>query len=276
MLADASHGSLRRAIVAAAVGVVLATAACAPRVRLELPTGAGTPLTDLATAERAARTSCRTHPAITADLRLSGRIDGERVRGTLQLGVTREAVRLEGLAPFGAPVFVLAAQPGSAVLLLPRETAVARGTSALELLDAVVGVALTPQDLLAMVSGCGVAEWSVSGGATFSGGWTRLDLDQARTLWLRTAADGTPLLVAAHDGRWRIEYTRTSADWPTAIRLRAAGSGGESSRTDAILALDAPEAMARLPEGALEVEIPDGAREVALADLRKSRELRER
>jgi hypothetical protein len=34
--------------------------------------------------------------------------------------------------------------------------------------------------------------------------------------------------------------------------------------------------MDALPEGALELEIPSGAREVALADLRKSRELRER
>ena len=176
---------IRRAIVASSAAVLLATAACAPKVNLALPAGAGTPLADLAVAEQAARASCRMHPAITAELRLSGRIDGERVRGTLQVGVTRDAMRLEGLAPFGAPVFVLAAQPGGAVLLLPRETAVARGDSALELLDAAVGVALTPQDLLAIVSGCGVADWNVSGGATFSGGWTRLDLDQARALWLR-------------------------------------------------------------------------------------------
>jgi hypothetical protein len=266
----------QRAIVAISAAVLLATAACAPKVNLALPAGAGTPLADLAVAEQAARASCRTHPAITADLRLSGRIDGERVRGTLQVGVTREAMRLEGLAPFGAPVFVLAARPEGAVLLLPRETAVARGDSALELLDAAVGVALTPQDLLAIVSGCGVADWNVSGGATFSGGWTRLDLDQARALWLRSGADGTLLLVAAQDSRWRIEYTRTSAGWPTAIRLRPSGSDATASRTDAVLALEAPEAMAALPEGALDVDVPAGARELTVADLRRSRTLTER
>jgi hypothetical protein len=251
-------------------------AACAPKVNLSLPAGAGTPVADLAVVEQAARASCRLHQAITADLRLSGRIDGERVRGTLQVGVERESMRLEGLAPFGAPVFVLAARPGSAVLLLPRETAVARGTSALELLDAVVGVALTPQDLLAIVSGCGVADWKVSGGATFSGGWTRLDLDQARGLWLRSGADGTLLLVAAQDSRWRIEYTRTSAAWPTAIRLRPSGSDGTASRTDAVLALEAPESMAALPDGALDIDVPAGARELTVADLRRSRSLTER
>ena len=128
MRVDARPSAIRRAIVASSAVVLLATAACAPKVRLDLPAGTGTPLADVAAAEQAARASCRTHPAVTADLRLSGRIDGERVRGTLQVGVTREAMRLEGLAPFGAPVFVLAARPGQAVLLLPRETAVARGT----------------------------------------------------------------------------------------------------------------------------------------------------
>ncbi len=252
-------------------------AGCAPKVRLDLPPGAGTPMADTTVAERAARASCQAHPAVTADLRLSGRIDGERVRGTLQVGVTADAMRLEGLAPFGAPVFVLAAQPGQAVLLLPRETAVARGPSARELLDAVVGVPLSPEDLLAMVSGCGVADWKVTGGATFGDTWTRLDLDRGRALWLRAGAGGAALLLAAEDARWRIEYTRAAAGWPTAIRLRpSARAGGGAAATDAVFALDSPEALAALPDGALHVEVPTGARALSLADLRRSRGLAER
>lgn len=250
---------------------------CAPKVRLDLPAGAGTPLTDVAAAEQAARTSwCQLHVAVTADLRLSGRIDGERVRGTLQVGVTRDAMRLEGLAPFGAPVFVLAARPGQAVLVLPRDTAVARGTSASELLDAVVGVALSPADLIAIVSGCGVADWKVIGGATFGTTWTRLDLDRGRAVWLRTDAGKAPLLVAARDDRWYIEYTRVSGGWPTAIRLRPAAGAAAGGGTDAVFALDAPEALAALPEGALDVDVPTGARELTLAELRRSRGLTER
>lgn len=252
-------------------------AACAPKVRLDLPPGAGTPIRDLSAAERDARASCQSHDAVTADLRLSGRIDGERVRGTLQVGVTRDAMRLEGLAPFGAPVFVLAAQPGDALLLLPRETAVARGTSATELLDAVVGVALSSSDLLAIVSGCGLADWKVTGGSTFGGTWTRLDLDQDRALWLRASGNGPPLLMAAEDDRWRIEYTRATAGWPTAIRLRRSRQTGEGvPQTDAVFAVDSPEALAGLPEGALRVEVPQGARQLSLADLRRSRGLAER
>jgi len=260
--------------LAAAIVVAALVAGCAPKGRLELPAGAGTPLGDVAAAERAARASCQAHAAVTADLRLSGRIDGDRVRGTLQVGVARDAMRLEGLAPFGAPVFVLAARPGQAVLVLPREPAVARGPSSLELLDAVVGVALTPADLLAMVSGCGLADWTVLGGATFGGAWTRLDLDRARVLWLRARPGGMPMLMAAADGRWQIEYTRTGAGWPTAIRLRGVGAATDR-QTDAVFAVDAPEGLGALPEGALDVDIPPGARELSLADLRASRGLRE-
>ena len=255
--------------------LVVTTAACAPKVHLDLPAGAGTPLADVTAAEQSARASCQSHDAVTADLRLSGRIDGERVRGTLQVGVARDAMRLEGLAPFGAPVFVLAARPGDAVLLLPRESAVARGTSAAELLDAAVGVALTPAELLAIVSGCGVADWTVTGGATYGGTWTRLDLDGNRVIWLRARPDGPPILVAAADRRWQIEYTRPGPTWPTAIRLRGLGRAG-AGRTDAVFALDAPEALAALPDGALDVVVPAGATAVALADLRARRGLTER
>jgi hypothetical protein len=229
---------------------------------------------DIATAERAARASCRAPAALTADLRLSGRIDGERVRGTLQVGATGEAMRLEGLAPFGAPVFVLSATPAGAVLLLPRESAVARGPSAADLLDAVIGVPLMPADMLAIVSGCGLAEWQVERGVSFGDAWTRLDLDQARRLWLHAAPGAPPVIVAAEDGRWRIEYTRDGAGWPTAIRLHAAAAG--AGATDVVFAVDAPEALDALPPGALEVQVPAGARVVPLADLKKNRELAER
>jgi hypothetical protein len=260
----------------AAALLVIATAACAPKVRVAVPTGAGTPLADVAGAEQAARASCRAPRALTADLRLSGRIDGERVRGTLQVGLTADSMRLEGLAPFGGPVFVLAAQPSRAVLLLPRETAVVRGTSAAEMLDAIVGVSLAPADLLAVVSGCGLADWKVTGGAAFADdAWTRLDLEGDRRLWLhRLDAAAPPVIVAAEDARWRIEYTRAASGWPAVIRLvqRAAGP----VRTDAAFAVDAPEAMDALPDGALDVDVPAGTRVVGVGDLKKRRELVER
>ncbi len=289
-VADSRAAAAVRIARAAGLAVVLAAAstACAPKVRLSLPAGEGTPISDIAPVEAAARASCRAPDALTADLRLSGRIDGERVRGTLQVGVARDAMRLEGLAPFGAPVFVIAARPSEAVLLLPRETAVARAPSASDLLDAVVGVPLSPADLLAIVSGCGLAAWEARGGARFGEDWARLDVDDGRRLWLRSGrtsgggrgeatgpgGSGVPVIVAAEDGRWRIEYVRDGAGWPTAIRLQ--GMGAEARRTDAVFAVDAPEALDALPSGALDVDVPAGARSISLQDLRTRRDLADR
>lgn len=258
-----------RGLIAASL---LAGAACAPKVGIVLPPGEGTPLTDITEASSAARASCDAPAALTADLRVSGRIDGERVRGTLQVGVSADSLRLEGLAPFGAPVFVVAARPGTAVLLLPREQAVARGASADALLDAVVGVALTPADLRAIVSGCGLADWTPVRGVTFGAEWTRLEDADGRRLWLQTTAGAAPRVVSAEDPRWRIDYTRSGPGWPTAIRLR----GRDDRGTDAVFAVDAPERLEQLPAEALTLDVPPGTREVTLADLRRSRGLRER
>lgn len=265
-----------RGAMALLLGGLALAAGCAPKVRLALPPGDGIPVADVQAVADQARSSCRAPAALTADLRLSGRIDGDRVRGTLQVGVARDAMRLEGLAPFGAPVFVLAAQPSGAVLLLPREDAVARAASAAELLEAVVGVALEPADLLAIVSGCGLADWQATGAAAYGEAWRRLDVGDHRRLWLRRdEAGGAGLVVvAAEDGRWRIEYTRTGTGWPDAIRLRAQEGG--AGRTDVVFAVDAPEAVDALPPGALAVDVPAATRSVSVGDLRRSRELRER
>lgn len=267
----------RRALVCLVLGAVALAAGCAPKVRLALPPGEGTPVADVQAVADQAKTSCRAPAALTADLRLSGRIDGDRVRGTLQVGVSRDAMRLEGLAPFGAPVFVLAAQPSGAVLLLPREAAVARAASAAELLDAVVGVELAPADLLAIVSGCGLADWQATGAAAYGETWRRLDVGDTRRLWLRrddTSAGGL-VVLAAEDDRWRIEYTRTGTGWPTAIRLQRTRDDGPG-RTDVVFAVDAPEAVDALPPGALTVDVPEATRSVSVSELRRSRELRER
>ena len=252
------------------------TSACAPRTAtLSLPAGAGTPIADVAAAQASWRAGCQRPDALTAEVRLSGRIDGERVRGTLQLGVSADSLRLEGLAPFGAPVFVLAVTPAEAILVLPRESAVARATSGGELLDAAVGVPFEPADLRALVAGCGLADGSVSAAESFPGGWTRLDVGAQRRIWLRAVSPGSaPAVLAASDGAWQIEYTRTGPAWPSAIRLRRVASTG--GRTDAVLALEAPEALAALPEAALTVTIPEQARVITVADLRASRGLTER
>ena len=64
---------------------------------------------------------------LTAELRLSGRAGDEKLRGTLHAGFAAPAsLRVEALAPFGQPFFILAGRDNRATLLLPREDRVLR------------------------------------------------------------------------------------------------------------------------------------------------------
>ena len=72
-------------------------------------------------------TACAT---MQAELGLSGRAAGQRMRGRVLAGLVPGALRLEGVAPFGAPVFILVADGTRGTLLLSRERRVVAGCRA--------------------------------------------------------------------------------------------------------------------------------------------------
>ena len=133
----ASPGGRRRLapfVLAAAVAT-----ACGAPSRVVLPDGPGTPLADPATLLEAATVTCRAVDTITAEAAMSGRVGGERVRGRLLLGADRRGrLRLEAVAPFGAPLLVLAASERGTTLVLPRDGRVLEGAALDDVLDALV------------------------------------------------------------------------------------------------------------------------------------------
>ena len=101
--------------------VTLALSACAARLP---PRPIGVPASDPAAivAFSHATAGCRGFRSLTGELSLSGRASGERIRGRVIAGLQAGgSLRLEGLAPFGPPVFILAGRAETATLLLPRE-----------------------------------------------------------------------------------------------------------------------------------------------------------
>jgi outer membrane lipoprotein-sorting protein len=131
-------------------------AACAPAIRVALPDPAR------ATADPAGyRTiaalagACATTTTMTANASVSGRAAGQRLRGTLQIGTARPGrVRIDAVAPFGAPIFTLAADGTTTTLVLPREQAFVRGASVAEVLDALIQVPLSADDLASVLLAC--------------------------------------------------------------------------------------------------------------------------
>jgi hypothetical protein len=204
---------------------------------------------------------------LTAELGLSGRAGGERLRGRLVAGFAEpDAMRVEAVSPFGAPVFVIASRAGTATLLLPRESAVLEGEAPGAVLEALTGMTLTPQDLRALVTGC-LSTAALAGGTAFDGGWATLRFADGSAMHLRKPGGRWTVRGGARAG-WRVEYLAWPGTFPSTVRLRSAD-------TDLRLELRQVEANVPLDDAAFTVTVPSGTRRIALADLRGTGMLKE-
>ena len=259
-----------------ATGLVLGVVAgCGPSRPLELPGGAGAPEPAAATRFDAATRDCRAVSTLSAEVALSGRLGGTRVRGRLLIGMTREgSLRLEGLAPFGAPVFVLVAREGEAVLLLPREGRVVQGATVAQLLDALAGFSLEARDLFTVVTGCAGAG-DVVAGETFPGGWLKVTLQDGQRVWLRAREGQPPRLMVVERPDLVAEYTPqagTATLLPAALSLRggARPDGPERTRLSLVLRFSQAETNAAIDARAFDVAVPGDLRPMTLDELRLS------
>ncbi len=205
--------------------------------------------------------------SFTAELGLAGNASGERLRGRVVAGFAEpDAMRLEGVAPFGAPVFVLVAAAGTSTLLLPRESSVLTGETPEAVLAALTGLSLAPRDLRALLTGC-VTDAPVAAGASFGDGWASLSFADATTLFLRRGRGDWVVRGANRDG-WHVEFPAWAGTFPSEMRLR-------SVDTDLVVQVRQVEANVTLEPGAFMVVVPPGTRPVTLDDIRRSGALKE-
>jgi hypothetical protein len=246
----------------------IAAAACAPR-RVVLPTDTGTPFPDFAAVHQQVSSSCRGVRTLRGVLNLRGRVAMQRISGTVHAGFERPAsMRLEGVPPFGQPVFILAAQGGTAVLLLPRDGRVVRGEPPQAILEALIGVDLAPADLQAILTGCVVPDPSPTGGRLHANGWASIDLHSGARLYLRRTSQWE-LRAARRDG-WQIEYTIGQSRYPQTVRLVS-----ESPiQVDFSAAISELEANVDLDAAAFRVDAPADAKPLMLEELREGGPLR--
>ncbi|HLG58217.1 MAG TPA: hypothetical protein VI485_22925 [Vicinamibacterales bacterium] len=207
---------------------------------------------------------------MTAVLGLRGRAGGQRLSGRVIAGFEPPAsMRLEAVAPFGQPGFILAAQGGTAVLLLPRESRVVRGQAAEAILGALIGVSLAPADLQAILTGCVVPNPTPTAGRLHSNGWASITLDGGAEIYLRR----TPMweVKAARRDGWQIEYPAWQGRFPPAARLL---SDAQSVNVDLTATISQLEANIDLDAKAFSVDVPSDARPLTIEELRDSGPLR--
>ena len=256
---------MRRAALAAAIAA--SVSACAAS-RFTLPADAGVPMADAAGAWQQASSACAGVRSMTAELALSGRAAGTRLRGRIQAGFEAPGrIRLEGVAPFGQPLFILAADAARATLLLPRDERVVTAASASEILEALAGVRLEPDALRAVLTGC--VTTGTPTGATEHGDVARFAFADGSAVFARRAATGWRI-VAGLARPFMVEYPdRESAGlWPSRVRISRDLPGGD--HVDLTIGLSQIETNIALPAAAFTVDVPPNAVPMTVDQLRQA------
>lgn len=243
--------------------VVLQLSACAARTPPR-PTGTPTPDPTAADAFATATASCQGFRSIEGELSLSGSAGGERVRGRILIGLESGGfARLEAVAPFGAPFFILAGRHERATLVLPRERRVLKDTAVADVLGRITGLSLGADDLRLIVSGCLVDNASPADGRQWGGGWRAVTIGPERVAYLRVQ-NGQPVLTAADYGPWHVDYSAHAGGFPRLVRVRRAGDAA----IDITARIEQLDVNTQINPRAWDVAIPSDAEPMTLDELR--------
>jgi len=250
---------------------LLFLSACAGR-RVTFPTDPGAPLADFAAIHAQVSGACRGVSTFSSELSIAGRAGSERLRGRIVSGFARPAsMRLEGVAPFGPPAFILVTRGEAATLVLPRDNAVLRGARAEDILGALTGVALPPPALQALLTGCVEPNPQPTGGKVHQNGWASIDLQGGAVLYLQRRDNAWQVRGGRRDG-WEIEYLVWQGQFPQQLRLRATSA---TPSVDLNATIGQLEANVDLADAAFEVVVPDSATPISLEALRENGPLAE-
>ncbi|MGE3843989.1 MAG: hypothetical protein AB7I50_20645 [Vicinamibacterales bacterium] len=203
-----------------------------------------------------------------AEIAATGALRGRSVRLRVLAGTTAAGqLRLEGVAPFGAPVFVLAATERTATLWLPRESSAVREQPTADVMDALLGIGLSGPAVHALLTGCATSSGAAANGQTYGTEWASVDVGGEGTVFLRKIAGAWRIAAASVRGI-RIGYDGFEGGVPRLIRVTAV----EESLSRSVrlqLRLSQVEENVPLPPDTFVVDVPDSAEGLSLDGLRQ-------
>ena len=249
---------------ALACGAALAMlGGCAAR-RVSLPTGPGAPFAAAAPAYEQSIKDCRNVRTVRATLGLSGRAGTTSLRGTVDAGFEApDKIRLEGRHPLGRPVFILVSPGPRTTLYMPRENRVLQNATAADIVEALVGLKLTPDDLRRVVSGCGFEVGDPVEGrqygemAAVTVGATTTYLRQEQGQWRVVGAARPPLTVL---------YSTFVSGRPSVLRVLATGTPA----ADVTVRVSDVNLNVTLDPEVFAVDVPAGADPLTIDELRRA------
>jgi outer membrane lipoprotein-sorting protein len=258
-----------------ALAAAAATASCAASL-LTLPPSTGAAAPDAANALAEALITCRGIRTLTAQVVVAGRVNGQRIRARLQVGLAQPAsAYIEAPAPFGSPVFIFAAENDEATLLLPRDRRVLEHGRPADVLEAIAGVPLAPAGLRATLTGC-LLDDAAQGPATQPDArWRVFPGNEEAYVHRDRETDPWHLLVVMHQNpgpAWRAEYRDFVSNLPRSIHLIST----PPSRFDLQLTLSDVELNVPIGPETFRVQIPAGTTPLTIEELRSGGPLAER
>ena len=252
------------------VAAFLLLAACGPPRPPSLPSGSGAPFPGFESAYEQAIAECRGVHTLSAALDLSGRAGGTRLRGTIHAGFQApDALRLEGVGPFGRTVFILVAQAAESTLLLPRDDRVLRGAPPAAIVEALAGVPLGPGELRAALAGCGFGTVRPATARAYEGGWAAVDDAEGSTTVFLQQVDGRWRVAAAARGPLTVHYSGFASDRPSTVRLRMIPANADAA-ADLTLKLSQVDVNVALAPAVFQVDVPRDAVPLTLDELRRA------
>jgi hypothetical protein len=253
--------------IALCVGIAsLFAMSCGRAPAVTLPSGAGAPFPGFADAYGQATEPCHNLNSLTAVLSMSGRAGRQNLRGRVDAGFAGlDRIALEGVAPFGKPFFLLTASDGASTLVLPRDGRYLRGAAPAEIIEALTGIRIAPNELMVALAGCAFYVGSVSEGRTFSNGWAAVDAGAA-TVWLRMI-NGKWREVVGQRGPLTIYYDEFAGE--RAQRVRLAMQAPKGADADIRVRVSELEVNKPLDPAVFKLAIPEGAQPLTLEELRR-------
>lgn len=195
--------------------VVLIAAGCATGAFVR-PAGPSVPFPEAGDIWSDMTRRCVDLSSYRAQLRVSGRVDGERVPG-LMVGVAIDNEQIAMEARYGAArVFTLGGHAENVTLLLDRDARVVRGSAA-DIVEALVGIPMAPSRLRELLTGCLAPADELSDAARI-GSVARLTAADV-AVYLRLRSGIWQLIAGEFDGVVA-DYRRVDADGPREIVLR--------------------------------------------------------
>jgi hypothetical protein len=233
------------------------TAACGARF-YEPPSGPASPATDGPQVLADATQRCRDVRSFQAAMRLS--VSGRRLPNlNVRTGIATDGRLILEVGATAAPDILMAGSADEATLLLRDGNRVVRAPAA-AIVEALVGVSLSPQQLLALLTGCVARDLTATDAVAYNG-IRRITTPDA-TVYVEQR-EGAWRIVAGNVGDIRIDYRPVAAPFPARVAVRA-------DTRDVRFTLEIQEALADRPiaDTSFQLTVPPGAVPMTVDELR--------